>query len=133
MLSALSIGVFLGMIGMIQQSDVTNPLPPCPGTPNCERVSVTISASAKNVRSTALSVLEKMRVHSVEQEIESKINAVFRIPIFGWKDDFTILIEPINDQETTVHIRSASRTGRSDYGVNNRRIKRFIRWLEQDL
>lgn len=59
-----------------------------------------------------------------------RLNAVFRV--FIYKDDFIVLIEE-EASASHLHIRSASRVGYSDLGVNRRRVKRFIRKLEKEL
>lgn len=61
------------------------------------------------------------------------IHAVFRIPIFGFKDDVNIAVEQSAAGHSILHIRSASRTGYSDLGVNRRRVNRIFNNLQQKL
>ena len=63
----------------------------------------------------------------------NQINAVFRIPVFGFKDDVNIIAESTGPDESILHIKSASRVGESDLGVNRRRIKRIIATVNQKL
>lgn len=110
-----------------------NPLPECPGSPNCIRTHQSFSVDSSTVLSTADLVLTNMGAESVEQDPESgHIHAVFRIPIFGWKDDVNITVHQ-NESITTLYIRSASRVGYSDLGVNNRRVKKFFRLFNKQL
>ena len=62
-----------------------------------------------------------------------KIDAVFRIPIFGFKDDVKIILEPGSDEGSILHIKSSSRIGKSDLGVNRRRIKQIIKTINQQI
>jgi uncharacterized protein (DUF1499 family) len=56
-----------------------------------------------------------------------RIEATHTIMWFGFKDDVTIRIQPDSARkEVRVDMRSASRIGRSDLGVNARRIKKFM-------
>ena len=43
--------------------------------------------------------------------------------------DLALTVEP-HEEGTALHIRSASRKGYSDFGVNRRRVKRFFAELE---
>ena len=111
-----------------------NPLPPCPSSPNCVRVSVPFEADSVEHLSQALSTsLDDMNAFSVSEIPDSgSISAVFRIPVFGWKDDVSIQITEQNSG-TIVHIRSASRVGYYDLGVNKRRVKKLIRRTNKNL
>jgi uncharacterized protein (DUF1499 family) len=55
---------------------------------------------------------------------ESKFNlsATFTSSFFGFVDDFDIRL---NHPEHQLHIRSASRSGYSDFGANKRRVDKF--------
>jgi len=117
---------------MSLQNMSPHPLPECPDSPNCERSSVELTFPKEDVNTVSLEVLKKMKAYEIQQNDDGELHAIFKIPIFGWKDDVNILIEE-TDAGTMVYIRSASRTGYSDLGVNKRRVMRFIRWLENDL
>ena len=60
------------------------------------------------------------------------IDAVERTPIMNYQDDITIRIRPLAGQ-TRIDIRSASRIGRHDYGVNASRIEKFTAELQEQL
>lgn len=62
-----------------------------------------------------------------------QIGAVFRIPFFGFKDDVSIMIHSPKPQKCIFHIKSASRVGRGDFGVNRRRIKRIVSNINKQL
>ena len=58
------------------------------------------------------------------------LHATFTSSIFKFVDDFEIRIDNLNHK---IHIRSASRTGYSDFGVNKRRVEKFSLQFEQAL
>jgi len=49
---------------------------------------------------------------------------------FGFKDDIVIRITPV-DHGSRVDIRSVSRVGKSDVGMNARRIRKYLKELKQ--
>lgn len=101
-----------------------NPLPPCPGTANCERQSHVFDADAATLFGAVQEVLAVMNpVHVTVDAERRQVDAVFRVIFF--KDDLALRVEP-RGTASTLHIRSASRTGRYDFGVNRRRIERFM-------
>lgn len=61
-----------------------------------------------------------------------RIETVFKVFLFH--DDVTIQLSTAqNDQLTYLHIKSASRKGYSDLGVNRRRVAAFLEKLQQEL
>jgi uncharacterized protein (DUF1499 family) len=106
-------------------------LPDCPRSPNCyKKIFETDLLNFEEAIISINSVLENMNAEEVRTDHDSRvIHAVFKIPLFGWKDDFHIHIGSHNG---TIHlnIRSASRSGNYDLGVNKRRVHRFIRDFE---
>lgn len=62
-----------------------------------------------------------------------QIDAVFRIPLFGFKDDVKIILEPDNVGDSILHIYSSSRLGKSDLGVNRRRIQQIVANIKQQI
>lgn len=110
-----------------------NPLEPCPETPNCERESKELAKPVSAVHAATLAVLKAMNAEKTEQKDDDIIHAVFRIPIFGFRDDVHIALKAAPDESTMLHIRSASRTGHSDLGVNRRRVARFFKMLDDEM
>jgi len=110
-----------------------NPLEACPDTPNCVRSSMEFTAEASAAHKAALQVLDKMNAESIVTPSDTEIQAVFKIPIFGFRDDFHVVIEEQAGHQVLVHLRSASRTGHSDLGVNGRRVSRFYGLLTEAL
>ncbi|MDR9418203.1 DUF1499 domain-containing protein [Gracilimonas sp.] len=115
------------------QNSKNNPLPPCPVTPNCIRTSKVYKAKADVVFEALKNIFAK-EAHSFEV-IDSdhfEVHSVYRIPLFGFKDDVDVILDEDSDK-TTVFIRSASRLGAYDLGVNKRRVKRIFRKLESKI
>ena len=61
---------------------------------------------------------------------EGRIEATEKLPWFGFSDDVVIRFTDDNGN-TRVDMRSKSRIGRSDVGVNARRIERFLNDLDR--
>ena len=77
--------------------------------------------------------VETMFPHKTECDSQSlQIDSVFRIPVFGFMDDVTILAEPAGEDKSVLHIKSASRTGRGDFGVNRRRVRRILKRIDDN-
>lgn len=107
-------------------ADVENPLPTCPDTPNCIRISVKTNYKADLLMDTARQALEKEGAIKVKEIPEKMyIEAVFRIPVFGFKDDVQLQIRE-SGNSAILSVRSASRTGKNDLGVNRRRVQRLL-------
>jgi uncharacterized protein (DUF1499 family) len=48
--------------------------------------------------------------------------------LFGFKDDIVVRVTP-SGNGSRVDVRSLSRVGRSDFGVNANRVRKFLRQL----
>ncbi|MCC5915151.1 MAG: DUF1499 domain-containing protein [Balneolaceae bacterium] len=108
-----------------------HPFEECPSSPNCIIQSVPYSFDAEELFQKAESALEGMRTEEITSDSQSlQIEAVFRIRLFGFKDDVRIAIDSTDDG-SILHIRSASRTGYSDLGVNRRRVERILNRIDQ--
>lgn len=108
-----------------------NPLPPCPDSPNCVRISRGFNFPKGRLWEAVNEVIELMNPSELEKDKTNlKLAAVFRVLLF--KDDMTIQIEE-RDGHSLLHLRNASREGYSDLGVNRRRVKRFLRLLQKKL
>ncbi len=111
----------------------------CPDTPNC------VSSLAKNPKyrvepfvlkndpQTSWYMIQKSigslpRTTIVTQN-DTDIHAECRSMIFRFVDDLMLRLSP---SQGIVHIRSASRTGYSDFGVNRRRVENLRKILRQN-
>jgi uncharacterized protein (DUF1499 family) len=114
-------------------------LSPCPSSPNCvlsqnadEKHAIepiTYHGDRDTARETLLKVLDVTPRTEVIEETENYIHAIAKSRIFKFIDDVEFYF-PENEQ--VIHVRSASRVGESDLGVNRRRIEQ-IRLALQDL
>jgi uncharacterized protein (DUF1499 family) len=116
----------------------TGQLLACPGTPNCvnsqsldaeSKISpLAYTTSAEDaftnlktvVQSFKQSVIAPARSQSFAQETDNYIYAEFTIPVVGFVDDVEFLLDK---DAQVIHVRSASRLGESDLGVNRKRIE----------
>ena len=64
---------------------------------------------------------KEKRIHLVKAET-NYIHAEFRSLIFRFVDDVEFVFPPA---EKIIHVKSASRTGYYDFGVNRRRVERL--------
>jgi uncharacterized protein (DUF1499 family) len=112
-------------------------LPPCPGSPNC--VSSQEPAGARHVepflyqgtqveaRARLITVLHSMPRAKIVVALDNFLHLEFRSTVFGFVDDVEFLFD---DGNKIIHVRSASRVGYYDFGVNRRRVeelrKRFM-------
>jgi uncharacterized protein (DUF1499 family) len=109
-----------------------NPLPPCPDSPNCERTTRTYTVDPDSLFSAAQSALSDLGpVQLTVESSDRRAHAVYRVALI-FKDDVDIAVTP-HEKGSALHIRSASRVGHSDLGVNARRVRRFFRALGQQL
>lgn len=109
-----------------------NPLPPCPGSPNCVRITREYPDSIDVMWGTTLSVLKQMKPYDLDITAdEYRIDAIFLVVFF--QDDLAIKMEEKEPDKTYLHIRSSSRLGRNDFGVNRRRVKEFLEKMSTGL
>lgn len=104
----------------------------CPGSPNCVNsqspasdaehyiAPFSFSSSAPEAIARLKGIIDAMELTEVIQQTDSYLYAEFSTPLMGFVDD----VEFFADASTgTVHVRSASRLGQSDLGVNRKRIE----------
>jgi len=113
----------------------SNPIPPCPDSPNCARLTIAMEAGSEKLLDASFDALREMETENLQIDSDSlRIDAVFQIPIFGFRDDFRVaLTDGLSEGETFMHLSSRSRTGKSDLGVNRRRINAFLEAVHSKL
>jgi uncharacterized protein (DUF1499 family) len=107
-------------------------LPPCPDSPNCvssqaeddahRAAPIDYQGDADEAWARIRRVIEQMPRAGIVQRTDSYLHAEFRTAIGGFVDDVELLLDR---QAGVIHIRSASRAGYSDLGVNRRRVERI--------
>lgn len=116
------------------------PLPACPNSPNC----VSSQADANNVEhfiapfkivgsvaaawSTLQQVLLQQSRTVITDKTDNTLHAEVTSLIFRFVDDLDVILD---EGAKLLHIRSASRTGYSDFGVNRKRVEELRQFLQQ--
>lgn len=118
--------------GLIEQR-----LAPCPDSPNCVSSQATQESrrvkplryrgDAVQAKERLLSLLEGMPRVRIQHADAGYIHAEFRSAVFGFVDDVEFYFDPPG----LIQVRSASRVGYSDFGVNRERVE-AIRLLFSD-
>jgi uncharacterized protein (DUF1499 family) len=101
----------------------------CPHTPNCvssqEEGShfiepIPFKGTLEDARRALLDILKKMKRTEVITSQENYIHAESTSLLFRFVDDVEFYLD---DSAKLIHVRSASRVGRSDLGVNRKRVE----------
>jgi len=120
------------------QSKAAEKLSPCPDSPNCVSSlaedkkhfiePILYKGDSTVVRQKLLEILYSFKRVRVVELDDSYVHAEFRSFVFGFVDDVEFYFD---DVQKIIHMKSASRTGYFDFGVNRRRIEK-IKQLFQD-
>jgi len=107
---------------------INNHLQPCPDSPNCHVVSVDISESLNQLDlvEQLLGSINDMPRSVVVEKTDNYLHAIFTSTLLGFKDDLECLIETNSDESATLHCRSASRVGYSDFNINRKRVDQLL-------
>ncbi|MEE9356692.1 MAG: DUF1499 domain-containing protein [Methylococcaceae bacterium] len=112
-------------------------LPPCPASPNCVssqadegshrvdpfKLAVPFNEAWQTLRAT----LKEIERTSITGQTENYLHAEVTSLIFRFVDDFEFLMD---ESKQVIHVRSASRTGHSDFGVNRKRVENLRQKLK---
>ena len=108
----------------------SGPLRPCPASPNCvcsEGVDaghavepLRFSGSPVEAWSAAVAAVGALPRTRIVSSGDGRLHAEARSRIFRFVDDLELRLAP---EEGCIHVRSASRLGYSDLGVNRRRVE----------
>ena len=109
-------------------------LSPCPESPNCvsslsEDKShyvgpLTYKATLEEAREKLISIINSMKRSEIVTAEMNYIHATFKSGFFRFVDDVEFSFD---DQKKIINVRSASRTGYSDLGVNRKRVEEIRR------
>jgi len=113
-------------------------LPDCPDKPNCVSSQasdpahwtdpLTYTGSAGDALQRLRSVLTAEKRVTFVKEEKNYLHIEVRSLIFRFVDDVEFLLDPAH---RLIHVRSASRAGYSDLGVNRRRVERIRQAFSQ--
>ena len=88
------------------------------------------TSSKKLYLHTRQILLERHQIKLTEENPnEGTMNFVERTKIFCFPDDIAIKIISLNENSSTLMIRSQSRYGKYDFGVNRRRVHNILKEL----
>jgi uncharacterized protein (DUF1499 family) len=76
--------------------------------------------------------MQRWTMHKADVSTNT-IEATTKTKVLGFTDDVTIKVEPVTEFVTRVHVRSASRVGKGDFGQNARNITTFFTELDRRL
>jgi len=103
---------------------------PCPKTANCVSSQsvdsthnikpLTYNSSAQEAFTNLKSAIATFDRAKIVQETDNYIYAEFTLPIVKFVDDVEFVLL---DEAKVIHVRSASRLGESDLGVNRQRVE----------
>ena len=101
---------------------------PCKPTPNCVSSQADPADKEHYIAPIAFSgtmpelrrAVESMTRATVISEEGNYLYAEYKSALLGYVDDVELLLD---ESARLVHVRSASRLGRSDFGVNRKRIE----------
>lgn len=120
---------------------VSSALAPCPDKPNCVCSEFTedpthyiepidYSGTASEKAWANISQVIKESGGEVSMANDNYIAATFSVSLFGFVDDVECRLDT---SQKTIHIRSASRVGHSDLGVNKKRVSMMTRLFKQKM
>jgi uncharacterized protein (DUF1499 family) len=110
-------------------------LRPCPDSPNCvcseehcqsseQHAVEPIKASYGVWKKLTTTIIKQGGV--IQQDNGCYLHATFTSHIFRYIDDVELRLDA---DQGLIHIRSASRVGRSDFGINRKRLERIMQAL----
>jgi uncharacterized protein (DUF1499 family) len=120
------------MPAAVEESALTQTLPPCPKSPNCVSTEapredtqhfiepIPYTGSAAEARQQLLDVIAAMPRTEIVTAEESYLHATFTSQVFRFVDDVQFVID---DASKMIHFRSAARLGQGDMGVNRDRME----------
>ena len=139
-ISILFIMAWLSGSGSLPQ-DKNGILAPCPAKPNCvcseykddiQHFIAPVTISSKELPRAVeyIKISIKSLGGKIQTENDAYLAATFSSSFFGFIDDVEFRIDAENQ---LVHIRSAARSGHSDFGVNKKRVNDLKTILNQQL
>jgi len=111
-------------------------LRPCPASPNCvcseaaDRTDPEHGVTPIPLQAGTWARLKQIIVEQggeINQDDGHYLHATFTSSLFHFVDDLELRLDPAAD---VIQIRSASRVGRSDFGVNRQRVKHITATLD---
>ena len=105
-------------------------LAPCPPSPNCvssqssdtlhQIAPLNFTSTPKQALANLKNIIQSLARTKIITETENYLYAEFKSALMGFVDDVEFYIDP---NSNIIHVRSASRLGYGDLGVNRQRIE----------
>ncbi len=105
---------------------------PCPKSPNCVSSQsedeihyvkpFAYGGTKEEAIAKLIAIIESMKRTNIITKTDNYIHAEFTSLIFRFTDDVEFYFD---DKGNTIHVRSASRVGHSDMGVNRKRVEKI--------
>jgi uncharacterized protein (DUF1499 family) len=126
------------MNATLPAGEAMHTLAPCPASPNCVSSQATDAEhSIEPLRFTGDATLAWERLKSafgtesrlsIVEDTGSYLHAEARSLVFRFVDDIEFVLE---SEAGVIQVRSASRAGYSDFGVNRRRVERIRKFFSE--
>ena len=109
-----------------------SPLEACPDTPNCVHEAYLYEHAPTQLADHVEQAMRSLKPASFERGVvdDKEMQAVYDAWIF--KDDVHVKVD-LHESKSIVFIRSASRDGTYDLGVNKRRVRNILKALNERL
>jgi uncharacterized protein (DUF1499 family) len=128
--------VITGCSGTVPKLGIENgQLAQCPASPNCVNSQakdqkhfiepIQISRTPSEARNHIMKIVKEMNRSKIITAEDNYIRAEFSSKVFGFVDDVEFYFPDTTSTKTIIHVRSASRVGYSDLGVNRKRIEQI--------
>ena len=136
----LLLGLTPGLPHSVLADTMSPVITPCPQTPNCvcsldtgrdsfiEPFSYPGNATA--AKTVLRQIIEAMPRTHIERDADNYLHATFTSRVFGFVDDVEFLVD---EQRQLIEVRSASRKGKYDFGVNRRRVEKLRKLFAESL
>lgn len=114
-------------------------LAPCPGSPNC--VSTQADREHQNIDSIPLTIDAAEAMQALKRIVSAipraqiitaddhYLHVEFTSALFRFVDDVELFVDR---EQRVIHFRSASRAGRSDFGVNRKRMQAIVAAFQRE-
>lgn len=112
----------------------------CPNSPNCVSSqaqdaehaiqAIDFSGTPAEAKARIVSIINDIKRTKIVVADDNYIHAEFTSMIFRFVDDVEFHFPNTEANKTSIEVRSASRTGRSDFGVNRKRVEEFRNQLQ---
>lgn len=122
----------------VTETDAAQQLPACPNRPNCVSTQATvkghfiapfkISGQVETAWAALKQALMSQERTLITRDTGHSLHAEATSRVFGFVDDIDAILDA---KAKLIHIRSASRSGYGDFGVNRKRMERLRAQLQQ--